>query len=96
MVDPLSKRDETVRTAATLPPEAQSPEQKLQTMLSALWAVSYTHLDVYKRQSSGSKLARAARPCVWSTMAQSAVVLKWQANPFFFCAFHVYFEASPR
>ena len=37
MVDPLSKRDETVRTAATLPPEAQSPEQKLQTMLSALW-----------------------------------------------------------
>jgi HPt (histidine-containing phosphotransfer) domain-containing protein len=39
MVDPLNKRDETVRTAATLPPspEAQSPEQKLQTMLSALW-----------------------------------------------------------
>ena len=40
MVDPLSKRDETVRTAATLPPsppDAQSPEQKLQTMLSALW-----------------------------------------------------------
>ena len=37
MVDPVSKRDETVRTAATLPPEAQSPEQKLQTMLSALW-----------------------------------------------------------
>jgi HPt (histidine-containing phosphotransfer) domain-containing protein len=36
MVDPLNKRDET---AATLPPspEAQSPEQKLQTMLSALW-----------------------------------------------------------
>jgi len=39
MVDPLNKRDETVPTAATLPPspEAQSPEQKLQTMLSALW-----------------------------------------------------------
>ena len=36
MVDPLNKRDET---AATLPPspQAQSPEQKLQTMLSALW-----------------------------------------------------------
>jgi HPt (histidine-containing phosphotransfer) domain-containing protein len=36
MVDPLNKRDET---AVTLPPspEAQSPEQKLQTMLSALW-----------------------------------------------------------
>ena len=36
MVDHLNKRDET---AATLPPspEAQSPEQKLQTMLSALW-----------------------------------------------------------
>jgi len=39
MVDPLNKRDETVRTATTLPPslEAQTAEQKLQTMLSALW-----------------------------------------------------------
>jgi HPt (histidine-containing phosphotransfer) domain-containing protein len=39
MGDPLNKRDETVRTPATLSssPEGQSPEQKLQTMLSALW-----------------------------------------------------------
>jgi HPt (histidine-containing phosphotransfer) domain-containing protein len=39
MVDPLNKRDETVHTATTLTPspEAQSAEQKLQTMLSALW-----------------------------------------------------------
>jgi HPt (histidine-containing phosphotransfer) domain-containing protein len=39
MVDPLNKSDETVRTAATVPPspETQSPEQKLQIMLSALW-----------------------------------------------------------
>jgi HPt (histidine-containing phosphotransfer) domain-containing protein len=30
-------RDETVRTAASLPPEEQSQEQKMQTMISALW-----------------------------------------------------------
>src|ERR1700684_2454430 len=39
MGDPLNNRDETVGTPATLSssPEGQSPEQKLQTMLSALW-----------------------------------------------------------
>jgi HPt (histidine-containing phosphotransfer) domain-containing protein len=56
---PLSKRDETVRTAATLPPspEAQSPEQKLQTMLSALWERSrHTVVERAALLQEGGKL----------------------------------------
>jgi HPt (histidine-containing phosphotransfer) domain-containing protein len=48
-----------VRTAATLPPspEAQSPEQKLQTMLSALWERSrHTVVERAALLQEGGKL----------------------------------------